>query len=135
MFDNQPIETNQNWRILNNFKTEEINLSLDMIVDWFKNKLAMNSMRKGRPLAFNQFVIEVKCCFQSAQVDFFKSVCKAEMKTKVSYTSYIQVDKTTNEILKANCMCAAGAGIEAACKHVAASLFVIEHYALTGLYF
>lgn len=63
---------------------------------------------------------------------FFIALCSAEMKTSTDYEVKLGINCQSREILKAQCQCPAGVGPAAACKHVSAVLYGVEHYIVTG---
>lgn len=54
------------------------------------------------------------------------------MKVRTSYDACIEFAIGNLKLMKSNCDCTAGKGSSATCKHVAATLYVLEHYVSTG---
>ena len=70
---------------------------------------------------------------QTADLLFVTSIVKAAMKKKVSYNVKLIIEKSNIQIKNSHCECPSGKGPHSSCKHVAASLLVIEKFANSGI--
>lgn len=83
-------------------------------------------------MALNSFVKTIHCYISPTNgFVYIKGMCYAEKTKHKVYCVCLLVDQT-GVIIQCNCLCPAGSGFAAACKHVSAILYGIEHYALTG---
>ena len=55
------------------------------------------------------------------------------MKKKVSYNVKLIIEKSNIQIKNSHCECPSGKGPQSSCKHVSASLLVLEKFAATGV--
>lgn len=108
-------------------------ITLDEINRYFIERNAEASRSKGRGLGMNMMLERVSV-YQSGPEIFIKFVCHAEMRKNVQYNGKIHFNDTFG-INCSNCSCPAGSGWSAACKHVAAALYVMEHFYQTGILF
>lgn len=104
-------------------------ISKKNINQWFAERHANKGLEKGRLLAIKLFVKYTKCC-ESMGMFFITAVCSAEQKKHTDYS--IKMLCKAQAIQQATCTCPAGTGFSAACKHVSAVCFSLEHYTLTG---
>lgn len=105
-------------------------VSLTSITNYFEERLAEASQKRGRILGLNKFASDVFVWVDSLDI-FIRSKCCAEMRKKVQYDVKIHIHGSF--INGTSCSCPAGLGWSAACKHVAAVLYILEHYAITGI--
>ena len=96
----------------------------------YLHRHAEASRNKGKTLAVNIMIVDIKVYVLNVNV-FILFTCKAEMLKYVLYKGKIHVNKTVG-INSTSCTCRTGAGFSAACKHVAAALYVLEYYGKTG---
>ena len=91
----------------------------------------MTSMKAGRALAIRKFIkcIQIHTLQDENSVICVKALCAAAASKNVDYIPKIMMDGTGRN-LQAHCTCPAGSGWSAACKHIAALVFNIEHYSL-----
>lgn len=107
-------------------------LTLRKIDDWFEHKFATTgSQIKGRRMALNNFLKMIHCYISCNKIIYLKGMCYAEKSKHTVYCVCVLLDKN-GVIIQSNCLCPAGSGFEAACKHVAAVLYGVEHYGQTG---
>lgn len=105
-------------------------ISMTSINEWFTARQATASLKKGRQLFHEKFL---KCTetFKMTNMVYIKSMCSAQTSKNVDYLVQTLVHK--KDIIQASCQCAAGAGLNAACKHLAALFYCIEHYQGCGI--
>lgn len=109
-------------------------VTLETVDNWFADKHATSgSQAKGRNLALNSFIKMISSARVNGSSDVFvKAICYAEKTKNKVYTLYIVVEIVAGIIKQCTCACPAGNGFEAACKHVSAVLYGVEHYRQTG---
>lgn len=106
-------------------------ITLDAINAYFIERSAEASRSKGRNLGMNMMVERIGI-HKSGSETFVKFECHAEMKKQVLYIGKIHFSDEFG-INCSNCSCPAGSGWSAACKHVAAAFYVMEHFHQTGI--
>lgn len=116
--------------LLSNSKTIFKCFTLEKINKYFIERNAEASKSKGRSLGMNMMLERISV-HQSEPETFIKFACHAEMRKNVQYNGKIHFNNTFG-INCSNCSCPAG---NAACKHVAAALYVMEYYYQSGILF
>lgn len=107
-------------------------VSVSLITEWFITKFAKSSLDKGLRLAQHNFIVKIHGKINDTGDILIAGTCYAEMTRHKTYTQKIVF---RNEFVNSsNCDCVAGAGNEAACKHVSAIMFGLQHYGSTGKY-
>lgn len=102
------------------------------IDDWFADKFATTgSQMKGRKMALTNFVQSILCAINDSSI-CAKARCFAEKTVHKTYTILFIIEKVSGGLQQCSCTCPAGAGFLAACKHVSAVLYALEHYSQTG---
>lgn len=106
--------------------------TLKSIDDWFGDKFATSgSQMKGRKMALTNFVQSILCTINDSNI-CAKARCFAEKTVHKTYTVLFIIEKVSGILQQCSCTCPAGAGFLAACKHVSAILYALEHYSQTG---
>lgn len=110
------------------------NFDLDSISAWFSSRLASASQKHGRNLFLATFIK----CMEGSSSDgklFISAICAAETRRSEEYKVKLLLKGVPHSpsIAQATCECAAGEGWSAACKHVAAVCYTVEHYRGTGV--
>ena len=80
---------------------------------------------------FNEGFITSLLSVNSDQGIFLKGIVHAEMKKGLQYKVLLRLSPT-GSIQYSDCECPAGHGPKALCKHIAATLFAVEHFGRTG---
>ncbi len=115
-------------------KAELNHFDLDTISAWFSQRLACASQKHGRNLFLATFV---KCLEGTAAHGklFLSALCAAETRRNEEYKVRVLINGIPHSpnITQATCECAAGEGWTAACKHIAAVCYAVEHYRGTGV--
>lgn len=108
-------------------------VSVSVITDWFTTKHAKASLDKGLRLAQHNFIVRIQGKFNNPALQLLiAGICYAEMTRHKQYTvKLVFHNEITNS---ATCECVAGAGNQAACKHISAIMFGLQHYGSTGKY-
>lgn len=99
------------------------------IIIWFQERLAIASFDKGRRLFSAKFLKLVEGFLMNDRL-YAYGLYAAEKRKTIDHKVQVIIGK--ENILQATCSCEAGKSYNAACKHVAALCFCIEHYALSG---
>lgn len=99
---------------------------------YFDERKGLKGHEKGRKLFMCEFV---KSIYQFVKGDdvFIVGKCSAEQKKSTDYEIKVHLNCKERNIVKASCGCPAGIGPNAACKHVSALLYCVEHYGVTGI--
>lgn len=108
-------------------------INLNTISVLFDERKAGGSESNGRRLLHQKFLKNIFV----ATVDeflFLKCFCSAEMRKNVDHQPKVVFSKLNGHLVKAECSCSAGTTPNAACKHVSALAYAIEHYNITGKY-
>lgn len=126
---NVPFPETGQWGMLKDCPVK-LDVTLHDITMWFENKLATASFKRGRNLGLNGYVQQI-IYLSDSNITFFKANVSAEMKKKQTYLCKIVFDEKS-DVMQANCECPAGTGWVAACKHISATINVIEHFMQTG---
>ncbi|KAK4882287.1 hypothetical protein RN001_005606 [Aquatica leii] len=109
-------------------------LNFEAIQCWFLLRKAKKGMQRGRILAMKLFIKYTKI-YQIGNFSYLKGKCCAEQKKTMEYNVQIKItniNKNKYQINQCNCTCPAGTGWSAACKHVGAFCFSLEHFSITG---
>lgn len=94
---------------------------------------ANKGVLKGRILAMQRFIKYTKVFVTNNYVYIMANCCAEQRKTQ-EYGIKMVIRKNPNiNIHQANCLCPAGSGWSAACKHIAALCFSLEYFSVTGM--
>lgn len=103
----------------------------NLIFLWFVQRKALRSYSLGRSLCLNNFLKNI-LYYEKYDDCFFRGVCSATMKKNVAYDVTVHINCVSRKIMKCRCSCFAGAGNNAACRHVSTILHALEIYIHTG---
>ncbi|XP_050513297.1 uncharacterized protein LOC114327559 [Diabrotica virgifera virgifera] len=93
--------------------------------------MAKKGKEKGRILAMQLFIKYTQIA-EDKDLLFILSKCCAEQKKTADYNLEMVIRKNKLEICQSSCSCPAGTGYSAACKHIGALCFSLEHFSITG---
>ncbi|XP_031358887.1 uncharacterized protein LOC116182494 [Photinus pyralis] len=102
---------------------------------WFLDRKANKGFDRGRILAMQLFIKYCKMYIDGSGSNIYiQASCCAEQKKSSEYKIKIKITKlqSSHEITQANCSSPAGIGWSAACKHIGALCFSLEHFSVTG---
>lgn len=103
------------------------------IVYYFDERSAAKGHKQGRKLFLCDFLKNVTHHANDGDI-YISGKCSAETKKNKDYRVAAHLNVSNRTICKAECECVAGKGPNAACKHVGALMYGLEHYAVTGTF-